>query len=63
MDNTFIGGTCFATLGKIVNPIGAFGTAVNKVTMVTNAGAVKAVPSDLSVDGTSFSDQWVSAGP
>jgi hypothetical protein len=36
---------------------------VQTITMISNAGATKAVASTLSRDGTSFSDQWISAGP
>jgi hypothetical protein len=44
--------------------IGAFGTTnVYAITMVDNSGTDKAVPSKLSSDNSSFSVQWLSAGP
>ncbi|CAG0965027.1 MAG: hypothetical protein OIN86_07295 [Candidatus Methanoperedens sp.] len=36
---------------------------VNSITMVSNSGAIKAQPSTLSTDGTSFNVTWASAGP
>jgi len=37
--------------------------AIQEITMVSQSGAVKALPSNLSPEGTSFSDRWVSSGP
>ncbi len=62
-DTTGIGGTCFATISGNSASIGSFGSNVQKITMVTSSGAVKASPSTLSSDGSSFSVQWVSSGP
>jgi hypothetical protein len=62
-DNTGIAMTCYATIGGTTGAIGAFGSSVQQITMVTSAGAVKAQPSALSSDGTSFSVAWHSAGP
>ena len=62
-DNTGIAMTCYATIGGTTGAIGAFGSSVQQITMVTSAGAVKAQPSALSSDGTSFSVSWQSAGP
>jgi Peptidase A4 family len=62
-DNTGIANTCYATVGGTTGPIGAFGSSVQQITMVANSGAVKAQPSTLSSDGTSFSVTWTSAGP
>jgi len=46
------------------SPIGAFGTNnVYEITMVDMSGNAKAVPSGLAGDKSSFSVQWVSAGP
>jgi hypothetical protein len=62
-DNTGVPGTCYATLRGVTGPIGSFGSAVQKITMVTNRGVTKASPSPLSQDNTSFSVTWASAGP
>jgi hypothetical protein len=66
---TSVLGTSTATVNGVTRTLGAFGSPtdpaspVQKITMVTSSGASKAVPSDLSADGSSFSIQWVSAGP
>jgi hypothetical protein len=45
-------------------PIGAFGASnVYEITMVDSNGNAKALPSALGTDNSSFSVQWVSAGP
>jgi hypothetical protein len=63
-DTTSVTGTCYATINGVNGPFGSFGTAVQQITMVTNAGATKALPSATpSTDGTSFSVAWKSAGP
>ncbi len=62
-DNTGVSSTNFATVGGATKAIGAFGTSVHEITMVTNGGAIKASPSALSSDGTSFTVSWVSSGP
>lgn len=61
LDYTGIASTNFATVGTSTGPIGSFSS--NSITMVTSSGATKASPSSLTTDGTSFSVQWVSAGP
>jgi len=62
-DNTGIASTCYATISGTTGAIGSFGASVQQITMVTNSGVVKAQPSPLSSDGTSFSVTWKSAGP
>lgn len=62
-DNTKIGSTNFATIAGVTGAIGSFGSSVHQITMVTSSGAVKASPSSLSSDGTSFTVTWVSSGP
>jgi hypothetical protein len=62
-DFTAIGPTNMATVNGQTGPIAAFGAAVQGVTMVSQSNVVKAQPSGLSPDGTSFSITWVSAGP
>jgi hypothetical protein len=44
-------------------PAGGFGASIRQITMVSNSGGIKAQPSSLPSDGTSFSDTWVSSGP
>jgi hypothetical protein len=62
-DSTRVTGTCYATVGGVLGSIGSFGAAVQEITMVSRRGAVKALPTSLSGDGTSFSVAWKSAGP
>jgi peptidase A4-like protein len=53
-----------AGVNGATGPIGSFGTNnVYEITMVDAAGNPKAVPSSLGNDQSSFSVQWVSAGP
>ncbi len=63
VDTTGVASTCTATIAGATGAIGAFGSSVQSITMVTSTGAVKASPSSLSTDGTSFSVSWKSAGP
>lgn len=56
-------GSNYATVSGVTGSIGSFGTSVQPITMVSYSGAPKAQPLPLSSDGTSFSVQWVSAGP
>ena len=63
-DNTGVASTCFATINGATGAIGSFASSsIQSITMVTSSGAVKAQPSALSADGTSFSVKWVSSGP
>jgi len=62
-DYTSVSSTNFATVGGKTAAIGAFGSSIHGITMVTSAGATKASPSALSSDGTSFTVTWVSYGP
>lgn len=62
-DNTGIAMTCYATIGGTTAAIGAFGSSIQQITMVSSSGAIKAQPSALSSDGTSFSVTWRSSGP
>jgi hypothetical protein len=58
-DETGISGTCYATISSKTNPIGGFSSSsVFAITMVSSGGSTEAVPSSLSSDGTSFSDEW-----
>ena len=53
-----------AISGGPLAPIGSYGAAVQQINMVSqsNPSVVKAQPSALSIDGTSFTVQWTSAG-
>jgi Peptidase A4 family len=58
--------TCSVAInGTALASIGSFGSAVQEIAMVSqsNHDVVKAQPSPLSEDGTSFTVQWLSAGP
>jgi hypothetical protein len=57
-DYTAISGTCYATIGGTSGAIGSFGSSVQQITMVTSGGTVKALPSALTSDGTSFTVTW-----
>jgi len=54
-----------ATMRGVSGPIGSFGSTVQEITMVSqkDATTLKAVPSSLSGDQSSFSVTWYSAGP
>jgi len=57
-DYTAMSGTCYATVSGTSGTIGSFGSSVQEITMVTSGGTVKALPSPLSSDGTSFTVAW-----
>ncbi len=65
VDYTQVSSTSYATIGGITGNISSFGSLVNPITMYGsyNPRLVKAQPSGLSTDGTSFSVQWKNAGP
>lgn len=54
-----------ATVGGTTGAIGSFGSNVQDITMVGQRSPhpIKAQPSSLSADGTSFSVTWYSTGP
>lgn len=56
---------CTLGVGGSVADLGTFGSAIEELTMVSqsNSNVVKAQPSALSADGTSFTVQWLSGGP
>jgi len=62
-DTTAVSSTCDATVNGTAGGIGGFGASIRQITMVSNSGGIKAQPSSLPSDGTSFSDTWVSLGP
>jgi hypothetical protein len=61
-DFTAVSWTNTATVSGTTGPIASFGAAVQSIIMLTQSSAVKAQPSGLSPDGTSFSITWASAG-
>jgi hypothetical protein len=63
VDFTAVSSTNTATVDGDTGPIASFGSAVQAITMVSRSKAIKAQPSELSPDGTSFSITWVSPGP
>jgi len=58
-DNSGVASTCYATVSGVTAGIGSFGSAT-QVTMTGSGGIVKAQPSSLTADGTSFSIVWKS---
>jgi hypothetical protein len=59
---TSVSNTSSATVGGTTGPIGSFPSNV-EITMVDSNGGIKALPNDLTKDGTSFTDSFVSSGP
>jgi len=59
-DYTGVGGTNDAIETSKSGAIGAFGSSVQAITMASSTGALEAVPSSLSSDGTSFTVAWKS---
>jgi Peptidase A4 family len=64
-DNTGVSLSCGLVMNGVAGPIGTFGSSVQRISMVSSSspGTVKAQPSLLSSDGTSFTVQWLNAGP
>lgn len=70
LDYTGVSNTNYATINGCTSYIGSFGSScsvgtINSITMVSQSDntQIKAQPSSLSANGTSFSVQWRSAGP
>ncbi len=67
MDYTNIATTmnCALTLGGHTEVLGNFGNSVQRISMVSqsNSAVVKAQPSPVSADGSSFTVQWLNQGP
>jgi hypothetical protein len=57
-DYTGVAGTCTATVGSSTMPIGAFGSTAVIITMMNSGRGVKAQPSLLTKDKTSFAVLW-----
>ena len=55
--------TCFATVGNVTAPIGAFRSKARVITMLGFDFTDKADPSALSMDKSSFSVKWINHGP
>ena len=64
-DYTNVQASCALTMGGTSGLLGDFGSSVQKITMVSQSSTstLKALPSSLSPDGSSFTVQWLSAGP
>ena len=66
-DNTGITAAmnCAVAMNGPLANLGSFGSAVQEITMVgqSNPALVKSLPSAVSADGTSFTVQWMNAGP
>ncbi len=64
-DSTGVKMTCDLTMNGVTGSIGSFGSSVQEITMVSQSSIsqVKAQPSPLTTDGTSFTVQWLSSGP
>jgi hypothetical protein len=62
-DKTQISATCFATISGVNQPIGSFPTALELVMTNVNGTAVRAQPSTLSGDNSSFTITWKSSEP
>jgi len=66
-DNTGLSSAinCAVAMNGPLASIGSYGSAVQEITMVSqsNPTLVKSLPSALSTDGTSFTVQWMNAGP
>jgi hypothetical protein len=56
---------CAVAVNGVLAPLGTYGSAIQEITMVSqsNPSVVKAQPSAISADGTSFTVQWMNAGP
>jgi hypothetical protein len=64
LDNTNVLATNNAVVGGASGPMGSFSPSdVFAITMTADNGAIKALPSALSSDETSFTDAWYSPGP
>ena len=57
-----VSGTCYATVSGVAGPIGSFGSRVFQITMVAPDFTVKAQPSTLTTDLSSFTVVWKWAG-
>jgi hypothetical protein len=60
---TSVSATCSAKVGGVNGSIGSFAGSVDEITMETKKGTLMSQPSNLSKDGSSFTDAWVSEGP
>lgn len=62
-DNTHYTATSYATISGVSAPIGSFKTVLKLVMTKVNGTTVRAMPSCLSRDKSSFTISWKSAGP
>jgi Peptidase A4 family len=61
-DYTGVSATCSLVVNGVSGALGSFGSSVVSIKMATGQGVVKALPSALSLDGTSFTIQWLASG-
>ncbi len=62
-DYTGIANSCYATISGARGPLGSFGARAREITMIRRDLTIKAMPSPLSADLTSFTVAWADAGP
>lgn len=58
LDYTSVSSTNDATINGISGTIGSFGSSLVQLIMTTMGGTIKALPSGLTTDGTSFTVAW-----
>jgi hypothetical protein len=58
VDYTSIGFTSYATINSVTGPLNSFGSSVYELVMVTSSLTVKAQPSAITTDETSFTVTW-----
>jgi Peptidase A4 family len=63
MDKTQITATCYATISGVSRPIGSFGNVLKLVMTNVKGNKIRAMPSKLSSDNSSFAVSWKSSGP
>jgi hypothetical protein len=63
MDHTHLSATCYATISGTTLPIGSFNEVVKLVMTNVKGTKIRATPSALSRDNSSFTVTWKSAGP
>jgi Peptidase A4 family len=59
---TQVSASCFATIGSESGPLGSFGEVLKLEMTNVNGNAIRAVPSGLSKNGSSFTISWKSSG-
>lgn len=62
MDNTEVTATCYATISGESRPIGSFSSVLKLVMTNAKGNRIRAVPSGLSRDNSTFAVTWKSSG-